>query len=84
MLLEEEDGIKLLGASEMLQMAGDDLRRSIGPNQGQTDGNVHLREQLALLRELEKVKTERDELKKSREQLQREILNQTFGKCAVP
>ena len=31
-----------------------------------------------MLRELEKVKTERDDYRKSRDQLQRDILNQTF------
>jgi len=36
---------------------------------------VHLREQLNLLRELEKVKSERDEFRKLRDQLQRDILN---------
>ena len=34
--------------------------------------------QLTLMKELEKVKHERDELKKSKDQLQRDILNQTF------
>lgn len=29
-LLEEEDGIKLLDASEMLEIVGEDLRKSLG------------------------------------------------------
>ena len=62
-------------------MAGDDLRKSIGP--GGAEGLTgNLREQLQLLKELEKVRAERDDLKRSKEQLQRDILNQTFGKSS--
>ena len=44
-MLEEEDGIKLLGASEMLEMAGSgDLRSSLGPSNPEVQAN--LREQL--------------------------------------
>lgn len=63
----------------MLEMAGDDLRKSIGPG-GADALTGNLKEQLQLLKELEKVRAERDDLKRSKEQLQRDILNQTFGK----
>ena len=83
-LLEEEDGIKLINTCDMQDMSVDDLRKSLGPSQGKAhfaESQMHLKEQLSLLRELEKVKQERDEFKKGKDQLQREILNQTFGKC---
>ena len=60
-------------------MAGDDLRKSIGAG-GADALTGNLKEQLQLLKELEKVRAERDDFKRSKEQLQRDILNQTFGK----
>ena len=42
------------------------------------DQHQNLTAQLVLLKELEKVKSERDDLQKSKEQLQRDIMNQTF------
>lgn len=73
--LLESDGIKLLDNCEIL--TGGDLRQSIGAHE---ENQMHLKEQLNLLKELEKVKGERDDFRKSKEQLQRDILNQTFGK----
>lgn len=71
----EADGIKLLDNCEIMTGLGgnDDLRKSIGPTGDEV--HAHLREQLNLLRELEKVKAERDEYRRSRDQLQRDILN---------
>ena len=78
-LLEEEDGIKLLDASEMLEIVGEDLRKSLGA-EASGEAQTNLREQMQLMRELEKVRAERDEYKRNKEQLQRDLLNQTFGK----
>lgn len=43
-MLEEEDGIMLLGKSEMLEMAGEDLRKSMTTPSPEVQSN--LREQL--------------------------------------
>ena len=56
--LLEADGIKLLDNCEILTgLGGEDLRKSIG---AADENQMHLREQLNLLKELEKVKSERD------------------------
>ena len=57
-LLLESDGIKLIDTNEIV---GDDLRQSFGadPNQAQNQMN----ESMNLLRELDKVRQERNELK---------------------
>ena len=70
--LLEADGIKLIDNTEMDEYMTGDLRRSIGASsnsQLRVEAGQHLREQLILLKELEKVKKERDEYKKSKEQL---------------
>ena len=70
-LLLESDGIKLIDTNEIV---GDDLRQSFGadPNQAQ---NNQMNESMNLLRELDKVRQERNELRTSKEKLQRDILN---------
>lgn len=76
----EEDGIMLIDLQS--HVGSDDLRKSLGSVSGPGEvAEVGLHEQLVLLKELERVRQERDELRRSKEQLQRDILNQTFGKC---
>lgn len=71
----EADGIRLLNNSEMEDDG--DLRKSIGSGSNKLLGEAgqHLHEKLVLLKELEKVKQERDDFKRGKEQLQRDILN---------
>ena len=70
-------------------MNSEDLRESMGAqssrNHGKKEDNSaknrsNFHEQLVLLQELERVRQERDELKRQKEQMQRDHLNQTFGK----
>ena len=67
----EADGIKLIDFE-----APDDLRMSIEPKRQETNetGKFQNNESLLML-ELERVKSERDELKRQKEQMAREHLN---------
>ena len=62
----------------------DDLRMSIGLGSSESIKRnkkaANLDESTILLRELDKVRRECTDLKKTKEQMQRERLNQTFGK----
>ena len=64
----EADGIRLLNNSEMEDDG--DLRKSIGAGSNRQpigDAGQHLHEKLVLLKELEKVKSERDDLRRGKE-----------------
>ena len=74
--LLESDGIKLIDTNEIRDYGGDDLRQSFGADPNQAHNQMN--ESMNLLRELDKVRQERNELRTSKEKLQRDILNQTF------
>ena len=64
-LLLESDGIKLIDTNEIRDYGGDDLRQSFGAEPKQNQMN----ESMNLLRELDKVRQERNELRTSKEKL---------------
>ena len=69
----EADGIKLIDFEQ-----SDDLRKSIGFENQAKDRNNVFDDSLYLLQELEKVKADRDEQKRQKEQIVRNHLNQTL------
>lgn len=81
----ESDGIKLIDFDKQMKQIDqlEDLRMSIGPISSSESAkrkpkNNQLDESTILLRELDKVRRECTDLKKSKEQMQRDRLNQTF------